>query len=227
MPPGKMISSIYCVFCVIFSVQAAAQQSNQTTSALRNETASVESSMSSTDSSVASTESTTAAGAGTSDQMRNKDYTGECFLDRNDMCNDHGVCTYRAHNQTTYCKCEEKFAGHDCSQKRRAKWHAFLLAFFLGSFGAGRFYMGYIGLGVFKLLLCSGGCCIGIFCVFGGAAIMASDKHERIGAVCGAVGILAICMAALGATAWWVADWALILADSLPDAQGFALYSGW
>lgn len=37
---------------------------------------------------------------------------------------------------------------------RRNKWIAALLAFFLGSFGAHKFYLGQIGLGVIYLIFC-------------------------------------------------------------------------
>lgn len=42
------------------------------------------------------------------------------------------------------------------SNKKKNRTTAFLLAFFLGSFGAGRFYVGNIGTGVAKLILLGG-----------------------------------------------------------------------
>merc|ERR1719474_189225 len=50
--------------------------------------------------------------------------------------------------------------------ERKEQLTAFLLAFFLGNLGAGRFYAGYIGMGVCKLLLGMVSCCA-CFCSCG------------------------------------------------------------
>lgn len=55
---------------------------------------------------------------------------------------------------------------------------AWLLAFFLGSFGADRFYMGEIGLGVLKLVTL-GGC--GVWALVDWIIIMAGARKDKLG----------------------------------------------
>ena len=73
----------------------------------------------------------------------------------------------------------EKLEKADDSKERmliatpwKSPMTCFLLAFFLGGFGADRFYLGETGLGILKLLTCGGACIwalIDLFTAFGRA----------------------------------------------------------
>lgn len=52
------------------------------------------------------------------------------------------------------CKSSLDTIGADLVEGRRNKWIAIILAFFFGSFGVHKFYLGQIGTGVIYLLFC-------------------------------------------------------------------------
>jgi len=93
-------------------------------------------------------------------------YTGECHSDND--CSNNGECQLDSSGQT-YCNCDDGYIQADgdgpCGYHQRSKLVAFLLSFFLGSYGVDWFYLynngngGYIVAGVFKILTL-GGCTI-------------------------------------------------------------------
>ncbi len=61
-------------------------------------------------------------------------------------CDNHGECV------NGLCKCEDKYAGAFCEDKRKNLIVALLLFIFLGSYGAGDFYTGYTTIAIVKLV---------------------------------------------------------------------------
>eukprot|EP01084_Bolivina_argentea_P185207 319408_1 len=126
---------------------------------------------------------------------------------------------------------------------------AFLLSFFLGAFGAGRFYVGDYTLGAIKLCLPLLVCiaCV-VACVVGGAALGISNltsqfsgggqtepssaqingqriNGERINYY-GCAAVLATCLLPCGVCAWqiwWFVDWILFACNQIPDGDGKTL----
>lgn len=133
-----------------------------------------------------------------------------CTMDDDCGGSAQGVC------KNATCTCTDKYAKEDCTYKRKSKLAAFLISFFVGYLGADRFYLGYIGVGVVKLLLPLVGPCI-LACI-----VLPFAKASGSGA-CACGGVLG-CILVLAIVGWNVADWILILTGDLPDFQGFALY---
>lgn len=138
------------------------------------------------------------------------DVTFNCM--NNTDCNDNGECV----NGT--CHCNSDYAKHDCSYKRKSKWIAFILSILVGEFGVDRFYLGWIGMGVGKLLLvivwcpliCCGMCCLALL-------------RERCGIALSIVFSIVAFGAMLANIAWYFADWIMILTDDMTDYDGFSL----
>ena len=90
---------------------------------------------------------------------------GICFNDSE--CGSHGTCdstfpvllcaSHLEIDQTQACVCSPSwdYKGDTCAcdYHRRSRKKAFLLSFFLGSFGADRFYLYYGGIGAVKLIV--------------------------------------------------------------------------
>ena len=87
----------------------------------------------------------------------------ECGWDS--QCN-KGVCN------ATRCLCKEEYAGAFCDIKRRSRLAVFLLDFFFGYLGVGRFMMGLIATAVIKLILT---CVSGVFTCFIPCAAMCDN----------------------------------------------------
>lgn len=52
----------------------------------------------------------------------------------------------------SFCQCDKQYAGPECETVRKSNLLAFMLSAFFGMFGVDQFYLGYMGLGVGKLL---------------------------------------------------------------------------
>eukprot|EP01084_Bolivina_argentea_P201888 345020_1 len=81
------------------------------------------------------------------------------YCDEEVHCDGHGICIVDEDLDLNRCHCDEgyittggEYAEIQCDYKQKDQLTAFLLHFFLGQFGAGRFYVGDIGYGVDQLL---------------------------------------------------------------------------
>jgi hypothetical protein len=134
-------------------------------------------------------------------------------------CDGHGKCLNIT--GTPQCYCDEKYAGETCSHKRKEQLTAFLLEFFLGTWGASKFYLGYIAQGVGKILLTLSLClstCVILGISFGVIANTDSDKGYWVFVLYG-VPVL-ISLAILG---WWLHDVIVIGLNDLNDSRGHSL----
>ena len=122
-------------------------------------------------------------------------------------CNRVGICSDVVDDEWK-CICDPGYLGPECEIKQKQQLTAFLLSFFLGTFGAGRFYLGFIAIAVSKLLIGILACCCG-----GGAA-----KSEDEGGTKAAGGGCALfgCIISI----WWIVDWIIIAANATTDFDG-------
>lgn len=134
---------------------------------------------------------------------------GKCQKDRD--CGT-GTCTFVGNQTSGTCECDadNRFTGANCDYERKSQLVAFLLSFFLGSYGVDRFYLGYIGVGVAKLLIGLGICVSPCFCC-------CCENAGRVGG-----GIWAG-LVGLAIFIWWIVDWVFIIQGKLPDFNGVAL----
>jgi len=132
------------------------------------------------------------------------------------------ICYRAVSNQTKgVCKCGERYILDNCTYHQKSQLAAFLISFFAGTTGADRFYLGYIGIGVLKLLFPI--LVLPITCVF--VCIASCTKIEVLqkGGIV-AVVVLAICET-LGIVIWWIVDWALIANGTMLDYNGYPLFA--
>eukprot|EP01089_Gocevia_fonbrunei_P007498 TRINITY_DN18649_c0_g1_i1.p1 TRINITY_DN18649_c0_g1~~TRINITY_DN18649_c0_g1_i1.p1 ORF type:complete len:184 (-),score=13.51 TRINITY_DN18649_c0_g1_i1:53-604(-) len=146
------------------------------------------------------------------------------------QCSGHGKCIRYNVTNPYKCQCDEDWAAGDCSYRRKSSLVAFILSLIMGFTGADRFYLGYIGLGVFKLILGCGQCVIS--CCFRCFVQCATHKgYEEVGSEskncvktsANLIIALVWCAAWIGATVWWFIDWISILKGNLDDHNGYAL----
>lgn len=117
------------------------------------------------------------------------------------------------------CVCNEKFGADDCSYRLRSKLSTFLISFFVGWLGVDRFYLGFVGIGVAKLILLVFAAMMGcIFC----CCVWKTDSF------CSPLPMTASViwgMAGLSTFIFWLVDWMLILTiEQTKDANGYPLY---
>ena len=152
-----------------------------------------------------------------------------------DDCSYHGKCvpdawTEPPRDQTTlpvtapgpspgtyFCVCDDDWAGDDCSQARKSKRTAFYLSLTLGCFGIGRWYLGYVGVGILQFMLGICWCCPGLGIL--GVMIFAQKKGIVFYVSAGVCMIMMVGFV----FGWWLVDWILILRDDLDDGSGIAL----
>ena len=145
---------------------------------------------------------------------------GQCIEDSSSTSNDICLCD---DGYTTYDAEEDKY----CNYPQKEQLTAFLLSFFLGGAGAGRFYLENWLLAGLKLGFCVGFPCIicCIMCCFGiGAGIKDDMGSEGLMAATGCVGCCLICIYTLGWLAWWLIDVILIGIGDVTDGNGANIY---
>jgi len=127
---------------------------------------------------------------------------GKCINDVDCGGVGHGVC----HNGA--CLCYDAYTNITCEYKRCSQLTAFLLSFFLSSFGVGRFYLGLILSAVFQLLL--------LICVnvFGCVSKAAEKKPVKV-----VLALLSL-MCSTAIIAWWIADLVLTGTNKILDGEG-------
>jgi len=134
------------------------------------------------------------------------------------------------------CICTLKHTDHACPRVQGYDTHccytqknqliAFLLQFFIGAVGAGRFYLGYIGIGVGQLVLsllvcCLPGCMIICsLCTKGGV----EKSMAALGGVFAYFGCVVLCLGISGIMVWWLYDLVIIGTNAVTDFNGVALY---
>ncbi|KAL6042031.1 TM2 domain-containing protein [Balamuthia mandrillaris] len=141
---------------------------------------------------------------------------GECLTDADCNAEDEaGTC-----DPEGKCVCDEKYAGSHCKHERKSKLVAFLLSLLVGGVGAGRFYLGYTGLGALRIVLLVLLCCNGVFLGFSGL-LVGLGVVGIVLVVCGSILMVGL---VLGIQIWWLVDWILVLTDGLQDSDGYDLY---
>ena len=131
----------------------------------------------------------------------------------------HSVAVWSVVCYQGNCVCDPRYYGENCAYARKSKLAAFVFSFFFGGLGVDRFYLGYIGIGVAKLLY-------NLFAVCTLGSIAACFKACDSGCMAALFGILSL-LSTIGSFIWWVYDWSAIIGDILPDALGVALYINW
>jgi hypothetical protein len=130
-----------------------------------------------------------------------------------------GECSYGV------CVCTEDFAGANCQHLRKSRLTAFLLSFFLGMYGADRFYLGDVAKGVVKLLLNLTSCCalLPLVCGMNTAVRVSGQESEMVTCCFVSIGVCCCGVWLLGTGIWWLVDWCLIVNYALTDADGYSL----
>jgi len=114
------------------------------------------------------------------------------------------------------CECFDRYTGANCQTARKLKLQAFCYSIMMGGWGADRFYLGYTGLGVLKIIIgilpLVLSCVTGFFC------------KEKTG-MCKFLPNLLMVLSIIGVILFWLYDWINILQDKLPDGDGNALFN--
>lgn len=131
--------------------------------------------------------------------------SGQCFSDFD--CNLQGTC------ENGTCFCDLYYTADNCSYRRKSRVGAALLSGLFGYFGVDRFYLGYIGIGVVKLLF---GFIIACFGCVGGVVLV---KLKQKGGLVTFSYILSV-GGGLGIFIWWLVDFIRIAIGHLDDSNG-------
>lgn len=149
-------------------------------------------------------------------------------------CSSHGICQLNYLDQLE-CKCDSYYGSLDCSYEFKSQKTAFWLSLILGGFGADRFYLGYNGLGVLKMIL--GILVLTLFVIMIGGFFrkkrteMRSEWSSKRGdlAFGGFGGVSILCVICFGITFvmgsafFWLYDWISILFNDMVDENGYPL----
>lgn len=140
---------------------------------------------------------------------------GLCWPGTPNVCHSNGLCVKDQSGAHSECRCFAQFGGPECEQKQKSQLVAFLLALLLGGLGAGRFYLGYIALGIFKLLY---------HCVFLTIAAVNRAMLKEEGTEPHPVIALFSCCCCCGWFIWWIHDAVVIGNGSLTAVDGIGMY---
>ena len=168
---------------------------------------------------------------------------GNCTKDKD--CGGYfiGVC------ENNTCACSSSYTGSFCEYKRKSKLTAFLLDFFLGSCGAGQFYLGRTGIAVGILVLLLSTCFVVLpitlvlaYCCarrsFMSTLVGPPERGSGSGEIKAILGIglasqsagscmkcgmfcLELLIVVVGI--WWFVNWVLIVAGKTADGNGVPL----
>ena len=143
-------------------------------------------------------------------------------------CSSDNDCNIHARCVNTTCECKRGWTqfihpthtNESCSYQQRWKKTAFFVSFFTGLLGVDWFYLshssaGYITVGLLKLIVG-----IGFFSSWP-LSYMTRDVENSTTMKTQTRG--AITFFSLLAFAWWIVDWARVLGNNFPDANGVAL----
>jgi len=120
--------------------------------------------------------------------------------------------------QNGACVCMAIYAGYDCSHLRSSQGVSFILSFFFGPSGADRFYLGYYGLGAFKLVLTL------LICTLPFLPALIVHIIDRDSEFAGYITASLFCTFLLATFIWWMVDWIMIVTGVMVDSLGYALY---
>jgi len=133
---------------------------------------------------------------------------GKCIA--NQQCGGQfvGACYYGI------CYCNDRYTGDFCQNAKKLRLQAFMYSFMLGGWGADRFYLGYTGLAVLKLIL---GLLPLLFSCLTGTILRGKGcLHKGVHLLTG--------VTIVGIIVFWVYDWVTIAQNKMLDAQGNVLY---
>jgi len=133
------------------------------------------------------------------------------------MCNSDGDCSGQGTCSNGACQCNTQYANVDCSVLKKSQGVAFILSFFFGPWGGDRLYLGYIGLGVFKIIVTLFVCTLPFIPVL---IVHLLDKDSEFAGYMTAV---SFCMTVFAVLIWWLVDWILIVSGNMLDSNGFEL----
>jgi len=137
---------------------------------------------------------------------------GICTMDNE--CG-HGMCN------VSECVCHPKWTNSSCNYQRRSQKSAFLYGFFLGIFGAGRYYLSLAVSGALQTVLFV--CCV--FNIFLGCCCDELDINGLVGCdnCDDELEILSKVMAVIVVAAtvvWWIVDLFLLGFNVVRDEEG-------
>ena len=151
-------------------------------------------------------------------------------------CSGRGQCLDDTSDSDDICLCDDGYTTHDadedieCNYQQKEQLTAFLLSFFLGGAGGGRFYLENWTLAALKLSFCIGFPCIicCVMCCCGIGAGLSSDlggsTSDGFQVAGGFTGCCCMCIYVLGVLAWCLTDIILIGIGDAKDGNGVGMY---